>query len=829
MDFKYYIDQKKFRVKPTERYIRVNGWCFEKQGKPFTYESEINGVLVESRIKKIARPDVQNKFKSKYSPAADTGFHIKTYVDGSATPESYRLYLRQGSSRKCIVSMEKKEIVALKDESTISYNIDWVHVEPLKIVLSGWAVSTSGTDKVHVAVKDESGKTLKIKMQRVKRTDVEEAGLIDVSNVECGFVAEFICEPEKCYTLVIEDGVKRKKIQLDPVKLKKYERAQHSKQFAVRFVKALNKKNIKKGMKYLRENGIHGLKDHILSCVNAQGKSYQQWFEENKATEADLKRQRETVFEWQPKISIIVPTYKTPEVFLREMIDSVRNQSYENWELCIADGSGGDSTVERILEEYAAMDSRIRYSLLKENLGISGNTNAALDMVNGDYVGLFDHDDVLTPDALYEVTNALQECKYDILYTDEDKMNGDGSEFSDPNFKPDFSMDLFRSHNYITHFFVVKTEIIRKIGGFRSDFDGSQDYDLMFRCIEESEQIRHIPKILYHWRIHMNSVAGDPSSKMYAYEAGKHAIEEHLKRVGTEASVEHVGLWGMYHVKYATPGDPKISIIIPNKDHIEDLKICINSIQSRSVYKNYEFIIIENNSSEKKTFEYYKYLEAQYSNIKVVYWKEGFNYSSINNFGVQYAAGDYLLFLNNDTEMITENALAEMLGICMRADVGAVGAKLLYADDTVQHAGIVIGFGNYAGHVHVGLKRDDYGYMVRARINCNYSAVTAACLMTKRALFEEVGGFDEQFAVACNDVDLCLKFRKAGKLVVYNAFSEWHHYESKSRGYEDTPEKLNRFEKEVEKFQKKWPEILENGDPFYNPNFAINQAPYTLA
>lgn len=829
MDFKYYIDQKKFRVKPTERYIRVNGWCFEKQGKPFTYESEINGVLVESRVKKITRPDVQNKFKGKYNPASDSGFHIKTYVDGGVTPQSYRLYLRQGSSRKCIVSMDKKEIVALKDESTISYNIDWVHVEPLKIVLSGWAVSTSGTDKVHVAVKDESGKTLKIKMQRVKRKDVEEAGLIDADSLECGFVAEFICEPGKSYTLVIEDGVKRKKIQLDPVKLKKYERAQHSKQFAVRFVKALNKKNIKKGMKYLRENGVHGLKDHILSCVNAQGKSYQQWFEENKATEADLKRQRETTFEWQPKISIIVPTYKTPETFLREMIDSVRNQSYENWELCIADGSGGDSTVERILEEYAAADSRIRYCLLKENLGISGNTNAALDMVSGDYVGLFDHDDVLTPDALYEVASALQECKYDILYTDEDKMNGDGSEFSDPNFKPDFSMDLFRSHNYITHFFVVKTEIIKKIGGFRSDFDGSQDYDLMFRCIEESRQIRHIPKILYHWRIHMNSVAGDPSSKMYAYEAGKHAIEEHLKRVGTEASVEHVGLWGMYHVKYATSGEPKISIIIPNKDHIEDLKICIHSIQSRSVYKNYEFIIIENNSSEKKTFEYYKYLEAQYSNIKVVYWKEGFNYSSINNFGVQYAEGDYLLFLNNDTEMITENALAEMLGICMREDVGAVGAKLLYADDTVQHAGIVIGFGNYAGHVHVGLKRDDYGYMVRARINCNYSAVTAACLMTKKALFEEVGGFDEQFAVACNDVDLCLKFREAGKLVVYNAFSEWHHYESKSRGYEDTPEKLKRFEKEVEKFQKKWPEILENGDPFYNPNFAINQAPYTLA
>ncbi|MBA4701143.1 MAG: glycosyltransferase family 2 protein [Ruminococcus sp.] len=829
MEFKYYIDQKKFRVKPTGKYIRVNGWCFEKEGGHFTYETEINGKPSVNNVKRIVRQDVQNKFSKKYKVPHDPGFHIKTYVDDNVIPESYCLYLCQEDSRKCILSMNKRELETLKDESTISYNIDWIHVEQLKITLSGWAVSTEGADKIYVSIKDENGIVQEAKIQRVKRPDVEKTGLIEAEDIECGFTIEFIYDARKCYSLVITDGIKKKSIGLDPVKLKKYQGIQKSKQFAVQFARNLNTKNIRKGMKYLKKNGLKGLRKHIWSFVNAEGKSYQQWYEENKATEAELKKQRERIFGWQPKISIIVPTYKTPEKFLRDMIDSVINQSYTNWELCIADGSGGDKAVEDILCEYAHTDSRIRYSILKENLGIAGNTNAALDLVTGEYVGLFDHDDILTPDALYEIVNALQESRYDILYTDEDKMSGDGGEFNDPNFKPDFSMDLFRSHNYITHFFVVKADIIREVGGFRKEFDGSQDYDVMFRCIEKAKHIKHIPKILYHWRIHMNSVAGDPSSKMYAYEAGKRAIEEHLQRVGIKATVEHVGLWGMYHVKYEVVGEPKISIIIPNKDHIEDLKICIDSIQEKSIYKNYEFIIVENNSEKEETFEYYRNLENKYSNIKVVYWEGKFNYSSINNFGVQYASGDYLLFLNNDTEIITGDALSEMLGICMRQEVGAVGAKLLYADDTIQHAGIVIGFGNYAGHVHIGLKRDDYGYMVRARINCNYSAVTAACLMTKKELFEKVGGFDERFEVACNDVDFCLKLREESKLVVYNAFSEWYHYESKSRGYEDTPEKLKRFEKEVERFQEKWPEILEKGDPFYNPNFAINQAPFTLA
>lgn len=451
-------------------------------------------------------------------------------------------------------------------------------------------------------------------------------------------------------------------------------------------------------------------------------------------------------------------------------------------------------------------------------------------MATGDYVGLFDHDDLLTPDALYEIVLALQNEKYDIIYTDEDKLNNKTKTLVDPNFKPDFSIDLFRSHNYITHFFVVSTDIIKGVGGFRSEFDGSQDYDLMFRCIEKAKGIYHVPKILYHWRMHASSTAENPESKMYCYDAGKRAIEEHYKRIGIKAKVEMMPkpLWGMYHTIYETPNNPLVSIIIPNMEHKDVLKTCIDSLLNVNTYKNIEIIIVENNSKSNEIFEYYNELEQMNDNIKVVKWDKEFNYSAINNYGVTFAKGNYLLFLNNDTEVIEPNAISEMLGCCMRDEVGIVGAKLLYEDDTVQHAGVVIGFGGFAGHVFTGIKKDDYGYMVRARINCNYSAVTAACMMVKKECFDKVGGFDIKFKVACNDIDFCLRVRELNKLVVYNAFALWHHYESKSRGYEDSPEKIKRFESEVALFQERWIDILTNGDPYYNSNFKIEYGPFNL-
>lgn len=828
MGYKYFFDQKKYRIKPEQDYLRFNGWCFETRGRDYQFVLEINGNRTEFSIKRFKRKDVQQKYK-KYPIPVESGFQIKIPVNKGAIPDKLELYLESGEDRKEILSLDKKEIEQIKDDSSITYGIDRIWHVDSKMYISGWANSIFGCEAIQVGVVSLSDNSEnKLKITRTKRLDVVDSGLIEKQDVNCGFIIEFPFNIKEKYVLQIEDGKRKKNIKLFPKQIIRHNAVESKVGFARQFVKRLNPDTIKSGVKHLREYGFKDFKEYLISRVNDTGKSYKEWFKENQVTQEELNEQRKRTFSYSPVISVIVPTYKTPIIFLREMIDSVLNQSYPNWELCIADGSEGDKEVERELGIYAQKDKRIRYCLLDKNEGISGNTNAALKMATGDYVGLFDHDDLLAPNALYEIVNALQEKEYDILYTDEDKITGDGKEHMDPNFKPDFSMDLFCSHNYITHFFVVKTEIIKGVGGFRKEFDGSQDYDIMFRCIEQAESIKHIPMILYHWRIHMNSVAGDPASKMYAYDAGKHAIEEHFKRVGISAKVEHAGLWGMYHILYETPGDPLISIIIPNKDHIDDLSRCIESIVEKSVYSNYEIVIVENNSEEAKTFQYYDKIEQTYSNIKVVKWDGPFNYSAINNFGVKYTNGEYLLFLNNDTELITPTALKEMLGCCMREDVGAVGAKLLYADDTVQHAGVVIGFGGYAGHVNTGIERDDYGYMVRARINCNYSAVTAACMMTKKSLFHQVQGFDEQFVVACNDVDYCLKLRKLGKWIVYNAFSEWYHYESKSRGYEDTPEKLKRFEGEIEKFQKKWPEILEKGDPFYNPNFSINQAPFTL-
>ena len=735
MNYKYHIDTKVYRIEPYENYVRITGWGFDVNNQNVSFVVKMNGENVEYEMKSIKRLDVEKKYSRKYNVPVKSGFNIKAcWPKDREELEKLELFVKSGEKINKICNLNKKEIDKIKDDSTIAYNLDYVRINNAKILVGGWTISDWGTDYVKISILDENKKEIidDVKLTRMSRKDLVEVGFVEEKDIECGFTIEFPYEEEKTYYLSIADKKKRKRIELKPEVIRRNNKVEARRGFAKQLVKCINKKNIEKGINHIRKHGVKGLKEYIVSRVNASAMPYGEWFELNKPTKEELEKQKKVEFEFEPKISIIVPTYKTPINFLREMIDSVVDQTYSNWELCIADGSEGDAVVEAELEKYAKQDDRIKYILLEKNEGISGNTNAALELATGEYVGLFDHDDILAPNALYEVVKALQEKEYDILYTDEDKITGDGKEHNDPNFKPDFSMDLFCSHNYITHFFVVKTNIIKEIGGFRPEYDGSQDYDLMFRCIESADSIKHIPMILYHWRIHMNSVAGDPASKMYAYDAGKRAIEDHFKRIGVKAKVEHTGLWGMYHVIYETPGNPLVSIIIPNKDHTDDLDKCVKSIINKSEYKNIEFIIVENNSTEDKTFAYYEKLQKEYENVKIVKWEEGFNYSAINNYGVSFAKGEYLLFLNNDTEMITPTAINELLGCCMREDVGVVGAKLLYSDDTVQHAGVVVGFGGYAGHVNIGIRRDDYGYMVRAQINCNYSAVTAACMITKK-------------------------------------------------------------------------------------------------
>jgi GT2 family glycosyltransferase len=507
----------------------------------------------------------------------------------------------------------------------------------------------------------------------------------------------------------------------------------------------------------------------------------------------------------------------------------VCRQTYANWELCLSDGSHNDKRLERFVKSYTEKDDRIRYIALKDGpLGISENTNQALGIATGEFVVLGDHDDVFAENMLYECVTAINSDKnIDVMYSDEDKVDMKGTVFADPNFKPDFNIDLLRSNNYICHVFVVRRAIAERIGGFRKEFDGAQDYDFILRCVEQTENIYHIPKVLYHWRSHLGSTADMPEAKMYAFEAGKRAIEEHYRRMSLQAAVDYGDDLGFYKTRYEIKGNPLVSIIIPNKDHIDDLKKCMDSIDMKSDYRNFEYVIVENNSEKSETFEFYKKIE-QRENVKVVYWKDGFNFSAINNYGARYAEGEYLLLLNNDTEIINEDCLSQMLGYCQRDDVGIVGARLYYPDESVQHAGVIVGMGGIAGHAFVGLNESDGLYQSRTKVACDYSAVTAACMMVKKSIYEQVGGLEEKYRVAFNDIDFCMKVRETGKLVVYNANAKLYHYESKSRGMEDTPEKQERFQGEIQMFQERWPEILIKGDPYYNKNLTLDKSDFSL-
>lgn len=602
-------------------------------------------------------------------------------------------------------------------------------------------------------------------------------------------------------------------------------------QFLYRFPRYITPNKIKSGFKYIGSNGFKGslrkLFNTVMSAPSSTTiqKSYVEWIKNNEPTEEELNIQRNFKFDYSPKISIIVPMYNTPENYFKELIDSVKNQTYTNWELCLADGSPEKPAhIDSILES----DSRIKYKFLNENKGISANSNAALSLATGDYISLLDHDDVLPLFALFEVVKTINKNRdAEFIYSDEDKFSVGQKDRYDPHFKPDFSPDTLRSYNYICHFSTFRKDLMDKLGGFRSEYDGSQDYDLFFRASELTKNIVHIPKILYNWRVHPNSVASSSNAKLYAYEAASKAISSHIERLKLKGKVENTDLMGIYRIKYDVIGNPMISIIIANKDAKEDLEKCINSI-AKSTYKNYEIIVVENNSTTKEIAEYYEQLK-DFEKVKVIkYEEQGFNYSKINNFGSKSATGEYILLLNNDIEVITENWLEEMLSLCQREDVGIVGAKLLYPDNTVQHAGVIIGMGGIAGHINKLIDDKDVGYFARAAIVNNYSAVTAACLIVKKSLFEEVGGLDEDFKVAFNDVDFCMKIRELNKLVIYTPYAKLYHYESKSRGYEDTPEKQARFKSEIDLFNKKWGEEIKKGDPYFNKNFRLDMPIYMV-
>ena len=813
----------------------------------------------------------------------------------------------------------------------LRFKVDIALAREGELMLQGWAFGSNPEEEVKLTVVDQAGNPVPgTTVSSVRRDEVVNAFFGDVVKAhgalrrDLGFDVHTPYAQGETRILVLQADGQTKRVKFTDHILEEFNSVAHRKR--EKLLALFHWETVEVAWEYFQKHGLRALfKKSVHKIQNIQDDyDYNEWYKKVRITDEELAKQRESAadFAMQPTFSIVIPVYATPEKFLRRMLDSIREQTYPTFEVCLVDATpyakiqhdpAQGRTPQEVLAEYAAADSRFRYATLTENLGIAENTNAAIRMATGDFIVLADHDDELEPQALYECVRAINaHPDVQVLYSDEDKVDFEDIYYFEPHFKTDFNPDLLRSVNYICHLFVARRSLLDAIAETaadgrkiyeRSAYDGAQDYDLILRATEKaqameqarlasfanasdgnavtnpqrssvvastkagvddqtaatevdaepkesaqpaiaaaldphdqallrqgrftSSNIIHIPMVLYHWRAHQASTAQHPEAKLYAFEAGARAVYDHCKRIGLPVKKVEQGItYGFYHPIYENQ-QPLISVVIPNKDHSADLDKAITSLAAGN-YKNLEFIIVENNSDQAETWAYYETLPKRLPNVKVVKWDGPFNYSAINNYGVQFTHGQYLLFLNNDIEEIDPDSIDEMIGYVQREDVGICGARLLYPDEDIQHAGVIMGMGGIAGAAFVRTHDSDLSYMHRAKCIQDYSCVTAACLLTKRSLFDEVGGFTEKLAVAFNDVDYCMKVRALGKLVVYNPYAKFYHYESKSRGMEDTPEKLARFHSEILTFGTTWKDILRDGDPYYSPALTFRKANFAL-
>ncbi len=813
----------------------------------------------------------------------------------------------------------------------LRFKVDIALAREGELMLQGWAFGSNPEEEVKLTVVDQAGNPVPgTTVSSVRRDEVVNAFFGDVVKAhgalrrDLGFDVHTPYAQGETRILVLQADGQTKRVKFTDHILEEFNSVAHRKR--EKLLALFHWETVEVAWEYFQKHGLRALfKKSVHKIQNIQDDyDYNEWYKKVRITDEELAKQRESAadFAMQPTFSIVIPVYATPEKFLRRMLDSIREQTYPKFEVCLVDATpyakiqhdpAQGRTPQEVLAEYAAADSRFRYATLTENLGIAENTNAAIRMATGDFIVLADHDDELEPQALYECVRAINaHSDVQVLYSDEDKVDFEDIYYFEPHFKTDFNPDLLRSVNYICHLFVARRSLLDAIAETaadgqkiyeRSAYDGAQDYDLILRATEKaqamerarlvscanasdgnavtgpqrssvvastkagvddqtaateadaelkksaqpsiataldpldqtllrqgrftSSNIIHIPMVLYHWRAHQASTAQHPEAKLYAFEAGARAVYDHCKRIGLPVKKVEQGItYGFYHPIYENQ-QPLISVVIPNKDHSADLDQAITSLSAGN-YKNLEFIIVENNSDQAETWAYYEALPKRFPNVKVVKWDGPFNYSAINNYGVQFTHGQYLLFLNNDIEEIDPDSIDEMIGYVQREDVGICGARLLYPDEDIQHAGVIMGMGGIAGAAFVRTHDSDLSYMHRAKCIQDYSCVTAACLLTKRSLFDEVGGFTEKLAVAFNDVDYCMKVRALGKLVVYNPYAKFYHYESKSRGMEDTPEKLARFHSEILTFGTTWKDILRDGDPYYSPALTFRKANFAL-
>lgn len=717
--------------------------------------------------------------------------------------------------------MEKKSVI---EQEEIKYFIDKIVKDEASrcATVQGWAFNTKTKEPVELYLLGKEA--VGVQFKRDFRIDVNNKYVLP-DDAKVGFIIEF---DENTYGEKLKLKLKDdNNIRVVPVNLKKnYDYLKKPNLFNAKRLAGVTTRTLG----YLGRNGLKNTIRKIkfeLKYKNQE--NYDFWIDVHEDYDRKTVSEEIRKFSYKPKVSIVMPVYNVEEQWLRACVDSVLNQYYDNWELCIADDCSTDIHIKPLLEEFKRLDSRIKVVYREENGHISEASNSALAIATGEFIGLLDNDDTLAEFALYEVVKLLNEHpEADLIYSDEDKLSEDNKR-SQPFFKTDWAPDILLATNYICHFGVYRKTIIDQIGGFRKGYEGAQDYDLVLRFTEKTDRIFHIQKILYHWRMISNSTAVNPESKGYAFEAGLKSLEDALARRSIKGTVSHGAFPGVYNIDYEIVNDGLVSVIIPTRDNAADLKGCIDSIFEKTIYQNFEIIVADNGSEKEETFKLFEFYTKKYQDqFKVVRIDIPFNFSQINNLAAKEANGEYLLFLNNDITVITKGWMKRMVSLAQQDHVGAVGAKLYYPDNTIQHAGVLLGMGGVAGHGHVGYPRGDYGYFGKLVTTNNYTSVTAACMMVKREDFDRVNGFEEKLTVAFNDVDLCLKLYELGKFNVWLHNVELYHYESKSRGAEDTYSKYKRFNSEIKYMKDHWLKYIKN-DPYYNRNLTRVDGNYAIS
>lgn len=742
------------------------------------------------------------------------------------------------------------------------YYIDYLRIVDNSIKVIGWVLPKDPQAIADFLVTDSKNNNIVYKLARVERMDIAQifAKEKNVDKANFGFEISFPIVEDETYNLFIKTKEKTIKETLSKDIVNRFNEIGDSrKNIAFRrkqyIINLLQIDSIKRGFNILKKYGIKAyLRKLVLKLQGINSTyDYNEWYKKTKTTEIELKRQREEYkkdFKMLPKFSIIIPMFNTNRDLLNRLFTSIEMQNYDNFEVIVCDATDYTKDNNNPKDYFNALENynkgfanKIRYIQI-ENKSIAENTNEAVSYVTGDYIVLCDHDDELTLDCLYELAKEINYYPYvNFIYSDEDKIDIKSNLYFAPHFKSDFNIDMLTSVNYICHIACIKKELVKELidryGAFeRKEYNGAQDYDLFLRIanllIEQKKQdtIRHIPKVLYHWRSYEGSTSYKTSQKNYAIISGEKCLMDYYSNSKLTypkvKSIEQGIKEGFYRTVYENKDYGLLSILVPNKDHRKDLDKLLKSLE-KSIYRDFEVVIVENNSTEKEIFEFYDDINERYNfDVRVVYYKDKFNYSKINNFGLDYCNGEYILFMNNDIEMINEDSLKEMMDYVVRDDVGAVGAKLLYDDKTIQHAGVILGIGGIASHAFKNVFDLQASYMNRAQIVQDLSAVTAAVLLTKKSILNKIKAFDEDFSVAFNDIDLCLRIRELGKLIVYNPYACFYHYESKTRGYEDTKEKVDRFNREVARFVKRWHQNIDKGDEYYNKNLTLMKEDFSL-